>query len=124
MFRIFRKKSNRENKHPKMEKAAEFLARNILDKQTRTANWLSRHEQRLSIKQKKFALLIFCACMSFVAGSLLYRGIFRARSSIPDWLQQQSITVPKTHPIPDSLDLNVLPELQNNPNIQTDSTNK
>ena len=124
MFRIFRKKSIREDKHPKMEKAAAFLARTIIDKQTRIANWLGRHEQKFSIKQKKWALMIFCTCMSVIAGSLLFRGILNNRYSTPNWLQQQSITVPKTYPIPDSLNMNVLQQPQNNPKSETDSTNK
>jgi len=125
MFSIFRKKTlRREDKHPKMEKAAAFFARKIIKTQNRIANWLSRYEQKMSISQKKMALLLFCISMSIMTGSLLYRGIFTNRNSTPGWLQQQSITIPKTHPIPDSLDLNGLQEPQGHSKIETDSTNK
>lgn len=105
MFNLFRKR-NTEKQYPHLDKVATFFARNIIRSQTVVANWLSKYEQRMTISQKKIALVLFCISMSILAGSFLYRGISGNSSNSTSWFQQPSITIPETHPLPDSSFLN------------------
>lgn len=113
MLNLFRKKKT-EKEYPHLDKAAAFFARNILRAQTRIAAWLSKHEQRMTIPQKKMALVLFCISMSILAGSFLYRGITGFNTSSPEWLQQPSIVIPETQALPDSADLEILNQVGKN----------
>jgi hypothetical protein len=107
MLNLFRKKKV-EKEYPHLDKAAAFFARNIIRLQSRIAAWLSKYEQRMTIPQKKMALLLFCISMSILAGSFLYRGVTGFNTSSPSWLPQPSIVIPETQPLPDSADLQIL----------------
>lgn len=127
MLKMFRKKQMVEKQHPKMEKAAFLFAKTIISAQTHIANWLSKQEQKLSIRQKKLAFFTFCVCMSLIAGSLFFRGIFNNSNNIPGWLRQHSITIPETQPMPDSIDVDLLKKFNSNHNAgenKTDSINR
>jgi hypothetical protein len=124
MLNLFRrKKSEKQNLH--LDKAAAFFARNIIRTQTRIATWLSKYEQHMTIQQKKIALFFFCISMSIFAGSFLYRGVTGFNTSSPAWLQQPSIVIPETHPLPDFTDLQALNQMgvtRDTVRLKTDST--
>ena len=107
MFKMFRKKEVPAKPSPKTDKAASAIAKSIIRVQTRIACWLSKQEETLTIKQKKCALLLFFVSTTIVTGSLLYRGLFANNSHSPNWLEIPTLTIPKTYPIPDSLNLNL-----------------
>ncbi len=107
MFRMFRKKEVSAKPSPKMDKAASTIAKAIIKVQTRIACWLSKQEETLTIKQKKCALLVFFVSTTIITGSLLYRGLFLDNNHSPNWLEIPTLTIPKTYPIPDSLNLNL-----------------
>lgn len=124
MFKIFGKKPTKEDKNANVEKAAAHLAKAIILFQTRVANWLSKYERKLTTGQKKWALAIFCTAMIVFGSSLLYRGIFSNHDSMPEWIKQETIVIPKTHPIPDSIDVNVEHKHRHHNTINKDSINK
>lgn len=107
MFRMFCKKTVPAKPSPKIDKAASTIAKAIIQVQTRIACWLSKQEETLTIKQKKFALLVFFVSTVIVTGSLLYRGLFVNNNHSPNWLEIPALTIPKTYPMPDSLNLNL-----------------
>lgn len=113
MLKMFRKKSIEPNKEqPQIDKAAFFLAKHIIAFQTSIATWLSKHEKKLTITQKKWALGLFCISMGVVAGSFLYRGMAGRNNPSPSWLQHQSITLPESVQVPDSINQNLLKEIE------------
>ncbi len=112
MFKQFRKRqANKQN--PQLDKAAAFFARNIIGVQSRIAGWLSKYERHMTISQKKMALALFCISMSILGGSFLYRSVICFDEVSPSWLQQPSVVIPETYPLPDSLYLQKLSENNN-----------
>jgi hypothetical protein len=111
MLKMFKKRKEVKEENKRAEKAAVFLSKAIITLQTRWASWLSKREQKMSIRQKKISLFIFCIAMGIVAGSALYKGLFGHRNQSP-WYKQQSITPPQTIPLPDSLEILYLYELE------------
>lgn len=85
------------------------VSRNL---QTRLAYNLSKLESHLSVRQKKWALLLFCLGMSVLSINWIYQGLFSSNSRKPGFLNHQSITAPKKTALPDSLDVNLLREYQ------------
>jgi hypothetical protein len=120
MLNLFRKRKT-EKQYPHLDKAAAYFARNIIRSQTVVANWLSKYEQRMTISQKKIALVLFCISMSILAGSFLYRGITGHSSNSTSWFQQPSIVIPETHPLLDSAVLNQMSILKDTLSLETDS---
>jgi hypothetical protein len=123
MLKLFRNRKT-EKKYPHLDKAAAFFARNIIRSQTVVANWLSKYEQRMTISQKKIALVLFCISMSILAGSFLYRGISGKSTNSTSWFQQPSITIPETHPLPDSAVLNQITIHQDSIFIKPDTIHR
>jgi len=118
MLNLFRKRKT-EKQYPHLDKASAFFARNIIRSQTSIANWLSKYEQRMTIPQKKMALLLFCMSMTILAGTLLYQAVTGTSSS--SWFQQPSIVIPETHPLPDSAVLNQMSIHMDTVSIEIDS---
>ena len=111
MFRLFRKqaKSIAEPSAFKSTMAA-ILLKPIRDAQIRFATSLSKQESRLSIRQKKAALLIFLITMGILSGYWVYEGIFLTNSDKPGYLKRDLITRPKNTTLPDTLDVKWLQE--------------
>ena len=112
MFRMFQNRAEPGKENPRIDKAATTIAGFIIRLQTYVVKWLSRQEQTLTIKQKKIAFLVFCISTGIITGTILFRGLFGYHNQNSDWLQNSRITIPKTHSLPDSLDLNMLRELE------------
>jgi len=113
MFQLFRKKRPSSHpKNPETDKIGNILAKTIYKVQTRWATSLSQAESRLSVRQKKWALWIFCAGMSFWSAHCIYEGIFSPASGKAGYLKQQMITAPRKTQLPDSLDLQLLKQFQ------------
>lgn len=123
MLNLFRKR-NAEKQYPHLDKVAALLARNIIRLQSVVANWLSKYEQRMTISQKKLALVLFCISMSILAGSFLYHGISGNSSNSTSWFQQPSITIAETHPLPDSAVLNQITIHQDSVFIKPDTIHR
>jgi hypothetical protein len=123
MLNLFRKK-NTEKQYPHLDKVAAFFARNIIRSQTVVANWLSKYEQRMTISQKKIAFVLFCISMIILAGSFLYQGLSGNSSNSTSWFQQSSITIPETHPLPDSAVLNHISIHKDSVFIKTDTIHR
>lgn len=112
------KKNKKPKEYKKAEKAAVYLSKKILALQIRWANWLSRRERKMTIRQKKIALAIFCIAMTGVSGSALYQGLLGHQDSSFNWLRPQTITPPNTVPLPDSLEIMYLYELEKKRNAE------
>jgi hypothetical protein len=111
MFRLFRKQalSARKN-NPIRAKIAGILGKPIRKAQTRLATSLSKQESRLSLREKKWALLAFLLSMGSLSGYWVYQGIFSKFGNKPGFLKYQGITEPKNATLPDTLDIKWLQE--------------
>ena len=112
MLRLFRNKKQTGADHPQLDKAASWFAKKIIGFQTRVAGWLSKQEQKLTIPQKKMALIVFCISTAILSASYLFRALNEYHDPSPAWFSQPSIAIPETHPLPDSIDEQLLKEYQ------------
>ncbi len=113
MFRLFRRKiQTHPVQNPVEGKIGTVLAKAVHDCQRRLAAILSKKESRLTLRQKKRTLVIFCIAMSSLSGYWIIAGIFSISQGKPDFLQHQAITVPQKTVLPDSLDLQLLKQFQ------------
>lgn len=109
MFRIFKKRQQQPAGGDKFsDKAAKLINKPIVKLQTRFANSMSKYERRLSVRQKKIALFIFCFFMCSCSALFLYKGLYTADNSTPVWLKHEPITIPENTKLPDSLNLDLL----------------
>lgn len=109
MFFPFRKKASRPTQESSVPgKMAGNLRKAVRQMQMRFATSLSKKERRLSIRQKKTALWIFCISMSALSGYWIVDGLFFRKMNKPSFLQHQSMTVPQKPLLPDSLDIHYL----------------
>jgi hypothetical protein len=111
MFHLFRRQAKPAPGQSffKMTIAA-MLLKPIRQAQIRFATVLSKQESRLSIRQKKGALLIFLISMGSLSGHWVYRGIFSTDPGKPGYLKRDLITRPKNATLPDTLDIKWLQE--------------
>jgi hypothetical protein len=114
MFRLFRKQARPAAEPGSLKRTiAAMLLKPIRDAQIRFATVLSKQESRLSIRQKKVALLIFLISMGSLSGHWVYKGIFSTNSDKPGYLKRDLITRPKNATLPDTLDIKWLKEYKN-----------
>lgn len=104
-----KRKITNENPHGKTEG---FISRKVLEMQVRVARRLSLFEQQLTTGQKKACLFIFCACMGGISVGLLIQGVFMRSNRQPILLQKGTINIPQNTALPDSLNVELLKELQ------------
>lgn len=111
MFRIF-KKRKRKIASTLSEKAAGKIKSLILKVKCQFAETMSQYEQRLSTKQKKVALAVFCLIMCSLSSFWLYQGVFKINTDNPGYLKQNKITIPHDITLPDSLNTELMEELK------------
>lgn len=109
MFRLFRKKT-KPSENPIRNKVGGILAKSIRHAQIRFATALNKQESRLTVTQKKYALVIFMVSMTSLSGYWVYEGIYSKTTGKPGFLKFQDITAPKNPTLPDSLDIKWLQE--------------
>jgi hypothetical protein len=111
MFRLFRKQTpSAKNDNPIRAKISGILAKPLHKAQTRLVTSLSKQEGRLSVRDKKWALLAFLLLMGSLSGYWVYQGIFSKSMNKPGFLKYQGITEPKNATLPDTLDIKWLQE--------------
>ena len=111
MFRLFRKKAKPAGQGTGIkDKMAAVLAKPLQQAQTRFATTLSKYESRLSVRGRKWALLIFLVCMCSLSAYWLYEGIFPTNGYKPAFLKNGLITQPQNTTLPDTLDIKWLQE--------------
>lgn len=76
------------------------------------AKRLSKREQKLTLRQKKIALLIFCSCMFTYSFILLWQGFFSPGKPPSHYLDHHTITMPADPRLPDSLNIPLLEQIQ------------
>lgn len=69
----------------------------------RLSEKLSRREQRMTLRQKKWAITGFCLASGFISMTILYHGLFAPASRPPSYLHYPSISRPVSPHLPDSL---------------------
>jgi len=110
--KLKRKPTPGKSNAPFASKVAEQINKTITGLQTKFTRALSDKEKSLTVKQKKWALFIFCSGMFLISGYWLYEGLFdKNRYTIP-YMDQQTITRPGNIKLPDSLDLKNLEEFR------------
>ena len=111
MFRLFRKqvKTAADQSSFKSTMAATLL-KPIRHAQIRFVTVLSKQESRLSVRQKKGALLIFLISMGSLSSYWVYEGIFLTSQDKPGYLKRDVISQPKNTALPDTLDIKWLQE--------------
>lgn len=111
MFRLFRKQAKPAAGQSSFKSTmAAILLKPIRDAQIRFAAGLSKQESRLSVRQKKGALLIFLISMGSLSGYWVYEGIFSTSQDKPGYLKRDVISRPKNTTLPDTLDIKWLQE--------------
>jgi hypothetical protein len=111
MFRLFRKKTKPAGQGTGIkDKIAVVLSKPLHQVQIRFANKLSKYDSRLSVRGRKWALLIFLVCMCSLSAYWLYEGIFPINGYTPVFLKHGLITQPKNTTLPDTLDIKWLQE--------------
>lgn len=98
----------------------------IYQVQSRFAIFMSKYEQRLSVRQKKKWLIIFCLCMSALSTFWLYESIYHTNGTNHGYLKKNSIVTPTSTELPDSLDLKLWEEINkhHSRSVVTDSITK
>ncbi len=123
-FEYFRKKiaTALREKNNEPSPAAKYYSR----ANTLFADRMSRWEKKLSARQKKVRLFIFCGMITLLAGLRFYQAIYHPEKPGHTFLQHSIITAPKDVTLPDSLNIELLKQeklLHNSPTIKHDSLN-
>lgn len=108
MFSFFRCRQTERKVPVVTEKAANAVRVALFKAKSAFALTLSRYERRLTIWQKKMALVGFCLAMSCLSAYWLYEGIFSKGKDRPSYLKQKTITPPPAITLPDSLNTELL----------------
>jgi hypothetical protein len=98
MFKLFPKKKTTPGANRQTGKVSIFLSERAGRWHVRCADFLNRQERRMTVPQKKRALLLFLMIMSTVSAFWIYTGVFSATNKMPAYLRQHMIQLPKTWP--------------------------
>jgi len=128
MIRLFLRKKLPPGQENRATGKIAGIATSLIQRvQIRFARTLSQFESRLSVREKKWAVLIFYMALTGLSAYWIYDGFFAHMSRKQTILKHQRVAIPQNIVLPDSLDVQFLQkvhQLQEAMRPSPDSTKK